>query len=59
MAWSAGALDALVTQEVEVALGGLVDALVHHGPGKGVTVPVLVVIGEKPRNGESGLIKIR
>jgi len=49
VAGSAGALDALVTQQVEVALGGMVDALVHHGPGQSVPVPVLVVVrGEKP-----------
>ena len=30
-------------EEVEVALGGVVDALVHHGAGQGVVVLVVLV----------------
>ena len=49
VAGSASPLDPLVAEEVEVALGRMVDALVHHGPRQSVAVPVLVVIGgEKP-----------
>ena len=40
----AGALDALVAEEVEVALSGMVDALVHHGASQSVPVAVLVVV---------------
>ena len=57
---SAGALDPLVTQQVEVSLGGMVDALVHHGAGQGVTVPVLVVVrGEESANKKTSLINWR
>ena len=49
VAGSACPLDPFVAEEVEVALGGVVDALVHHGPRQSVPVPILVVIsGEKP-----------
>ena len=42
-------LDPLVAEEVEVSLGGVVDALVHHGPRQSVPVPILVIISrEKP-----------
>ena len=55
---SAGALDPLVTQQVEVSLGGMVDALVHHGPSQGVTVPVLVVVrGEESANKKTSLVE--
>ena len=44
-----GALDALVRDQVEVTLGGMVDALVHHGAGQDVPVLVLVlVVGKEP-----------
>ena len=44
MTGPAGTLDALVAEEVEVALSGMVDALVHHGPRQSVPVAVLVVV---------------
>ena len=44
-----GALDGLVRDQVEVTLGGMVDALVHHGAGQDVPVLVLVlVVGKEP-----------
>ena len=43
MAGPAGALYSLMTEQVEVALGGVVDALVHHGAGQGVVVLVVLV----------------
>ena len=47
---SAGALDPLVTQQIEVSLGGMVDPMVNHSPSQSVAVLVLVVISwEKPR----------
>ena len=47
----AGALDTLVRHQVEIPLGRMVDALVHHSPGQSVPVLVFVVIsGEKPSN---------
>ena len=42
-----GALDPLVGHQVEVALGGVVDALVDHRAGESVTVLVFVVVGWK------------
>ena len=49
VAGSAGALDALVTEQVEVSLRRVVDALVHHSPGQSIAVPVFVVVGwEEP-----------
>ena len=42
-----GPLDPLVGHQVEVALGGMVDALVDHRAGKSVTVLVFVVVGWK------------
>ena len=44
------ALDPLVRDEVEVALGGVVDALVHYGAGQHVPVPLVLVpiLGEEP-----------
>ena len=44
-----GALDPLVRHQVEIPLGGMVDALVHHSPGQSVPVLVFVVVSrEKP-----------
>ena len=44
-----GALDALVRHQVEITLGGMVDALVDDSSSQDVTVPVLVLIlGEEP-----------
>ena len=42
-----GALDPLVGHQVEVALGGVVDALVDHRAGESVTVLVFVLVGWK------------
>ena len=42
-----GALDALVRDQVEVPLGGMVDALVHHGAGQCVPVLVFVVVSRE------------
>ena len=42
-----GSLDPLVGHQVEVALRGVVNALVNHGAGKSIAVLVLVVIGGK------------
>ena len=42
-----GALDALVRDQVEVPLGGMVDALVHHGAGQSVPVLVFVVVSRE------------
>ena len=42
-------LDPLVAEEVEVSLGRVVDALVHHGPRQSVPIPIFVIISrEKP-----------
>ena len=58
MTGPAGALDALVAEEVEVPLSGMVDALVHHGPRQSVPVAVLVVVRwEEPA--EKYKVKIR
>ena len=49
MTRSGGALNPLVRHQVEIPLSGMVDALVHHGPGQSVPVLVFVVVsGEKP-----------
>ena len=46
-----GALDALMRHQVEIPLGGMVDALVHHSPGQSVPILVFVVVSrEKPSN---------
>ena len=39
-----GALDPLVGHQVEVALGGVVDALVYHGACQCVSILVFVVV---------------
>ena len=44
VAGSAGALDTLVTEQVEVSLRGVVDALVHHSPGQSIAVLVFVIV---------------
>ena len=45
-----GAPDALVRDQVEIPLGGMVDALVHHGPGQSVPILVFVVVSrEEPK----------
>ena len=50
----AGSLDALVTEEVEISLSGVVDPLVHYGPRQSVAVAILVVVRrEKPAGIES------
>ena len=41
---SAGALDALVAQQVEISLSGMVDPLVHHRSCQSVPIPVLIII---------------
>ena len=52
-----GALDTLVRHQVEISLGGMVDALVHHSPGQSVPVLVFVVVGrEKPSQDRGDLI---
>ena len=58
VAGSAGALDTLVTEQVEVSLRGVVDALVHHSPGQSIAVPVFVVVGwEEPEEDKKEDIK--
>ena len=59
----AGALDALVAQQVEISLQdkdnqedkpslgiylrGMVDPLVHHSPGQGVPIAILVIVSRE------------
>ncbi len=47
VARSGGALDPLMGHQVEVALRGMVNALVNHGAGKSIAVLVLVIVGGK------------
>ena len=47
MARTAGTLDAFVTEQVEVSLSGMVDALVNHSPSQGIPVLVVVVISRE------------
>ena len=49
-----GALDALVRDQVEVTLGGMVDALVHHGPGQSVPILVFVVVSREEPSTKHG-----
>ena len=43
--WSAGALNTLVAQQVEISLGGVVDPLIHHCSSQSIPIPVLVIVG--------------
>ena len=45
-------LNALVTQEVKVPLGWMVDALIHHSASQGIPIlkVFIVVSWEKPKN---------
>ena len=51
MTGTTGSLDALVAEEVEVPLSGMVDALVHHGACQSVPVAILVVVRRKEPEG--------
>ena len=47
----AGALDTLVTKQVEVTLGGVIDSLIHYSTRKGIAVSILVTVGwEEPED---------
>ena len=59
MTGTAGSLDALVAEEVEVPLSGMVDALVHHGPRQSVPVAVLVVVRWEEPAEKYNVMKIR
>ena len=50
----AGALDSLVTEQVEISLSGMVDPLVHHGPGQSVPILVFVVVSREEPSTEHG-----
>ena len=40
----AGALDTLVTKQVEVTLGWVIDTLIHYSTRQSIAVPVLITV---------------